>query len=933
MVRLRRTWANYAVTDMNRVNRSISRMKRSVRTAGAWIFNVASLWLRRLRSGRLAIAWRILILTTAFALIFLVALWNQMSSERLAFNRQIRFGRQHAYILQPTADQENALRQDHQIKKVGLIRNWGLHVVEGYRFANRLTVGSIDDTAVDLAVLHVLQGRLPRAEGEAAVEQSAFAKLRRTPELGARLSLPINRLGASDDAPLIDRCDVTVVGILADGSDLHMHAVEGQEGYRSLPEVLVVPEQWPKDALEQTPRILALELDGMIDPFAWLLDRQESTPPLRWYANTAFYRPNQPMRAADGSVLPNQSLDEGGAGMPVERISGGMTVLAGAFSAVVVLMVLLTSLPSRRRRLRLLQLAGLSGDMVSASIFAEGVLESAVSCALARLISVAIQRWFPMSVIAPVMSPASSTVDFADILIAILIIAYPFYLLAAVHPGRKLPLQEGLSKRSVSHIQLQKNVQPRISKYLQNTSKAWLLWTWRSTHKNRSSLGIVIALICIAVTVILAGGAYINQQASYIAGGIPFDYLLNYEDGRYFSTLRVRFEPSLGLDPLDVLRLRGLAEIETVLPRATTVCKIAADTVEDVERFERWSFTDDAYYAPDLEAHKSEKSSYGFPKDQKLFAMNLIRTDATTVECLQPYLVNGRFDTERLRQADKVIISTNTPGFSIPPGTILPLSYLRRLHPSDQEFNDLKVERIDLPVEVIATVFLPREIGMLSRALAPQSVNCLQILSAEGPLKLPLTYPNVFMQLKSQDLYSGTDQAMRQLQLLYPRLNITSQPQQARLVRERKENERQTLLVLSILLLTVAALVFIAGAQSRREASRLAWFYLRVSGMTFGDALSIRFFELSCVMVIGWFGGLVFGLLSTVLLLPSLTQLPARSGASPLQFFPWLPAFAGLIVLQMLTLLAAAVWVWLSYRRPPLLHSDACGIMPSTDRE
>ncbi len=97
------------------------------------------------------------------------------------------YGKHHAVFFDLSEQQVQALQQAEEIESLGLFYNYGSYSLLGAAY--KMTLGYYDETAFSLASLSVLEGRLPEASNEIALEEHFQYQFSEKLTIGSRLRI------------------------------------------------------------------------------------------------------------------------------------------------------------------------------------------------------------------------------------------------------------------------------------------------------------------------------------------------------------------------------------------------------------------------------------------------------------------------------------------------------------------------------------------------------------------------------------------------------------------------------------------------------------------------------------------------------------------------------------------------------------------------
>jgi len=175
--------------------------------------------------------WLWLVIMLSMALILSIVPMFDAARENIFQMYAGKYGEHRGILWELTEERRQAISENAIVTRAGYITNYGLW--ETGKQSNTIALGAMDETAISLGHIRLLEGEFPQAEDEIVIERLALFQLPGEPTLGDTVTFTQN---GHEKA-------FRVVGILADYSaqwDLGGSAVMGKT---TLPQALVCAQQ------------------------------------------------------------------------------------------------------------------------------------------------------------------------------------------------------------------------------------------------------------------------------------------------------------------------------------------------------------------------------------------------------------------------------------------------------------------------------------------------------------------------------------------------------------------------------------------------------------------------------------------------------------------------------------------------------------------
>ncbi len=327
--------------------------------------------LRRWKSQRKQLCLILLCMAISFFLMEFIFLFSDSMEETLQERRLDAYGEWQIALRGVTRQDEERVRNLPLLERAGSVWAAGSIANEGIQGASCL--GGMDEDAVRLARLSVLEGHLPEAPGEAAVESTLLKRL--GGQVGEELTLTIAPYEGENAGQAV-QMEVTVCGVI---KDYAFAWVIGSS--HDLPGVLVQPE-----TVEAAGIALPngdVSSDQPRDHYSLLIKGQEQWDTVWEDMEEMEFKVKLRGRFLSQNTFSYPSETEHQDSLQnMEMVVSVLQVFVVAVSALVLAMVIRTSVKNRWQELRDLHALGASVKTLRGLLLQEGMVFGLASMAL-----------------------------------------------------------------------------------------------------------------------------------------------------------------------------------------------------------------------------------------------------------------------------------------------------------------------------------------------------------------------------------------------------------------------------------------------------------------------------------------------------------------------------------------------------------------------
>ena len=327
--------------------------------------------LRRWKSQRKQLWLILLCMAISFFLMEFIFLFSDSMEETLQERRLDAYGEWQIALRGVTQQDEERVRSLPLLERAGSVWAAGSIANEGIQGASCL--GGMDADAVQLARLSVLEGRLPEALGEAAVESTLLKRL--GGQVGEELTLTIAPYEGENAGQAV-QLQVTVCGVI---KDYAFAWVIGSS--HDLPGVLVQPET--VEAAGITLPNADVPSDMPRDHYSLLMKGQEQWDTV-WEDMEEMeftVKMGRVFNSLNSFAYPDETERQDSL-QNMEMVVSVLQVFVVAVSALVLAMVIRTSVKNRRQELRDLHALGASVKTLRGLLLQEGLVFGLASMVL-----------------------------------------------------------------------------------------------------------------------------------------------------------------------------------------------------------------------------------------------------------------------------------------------------------------------------------------------------------------------------------------------------------------------------------------------------------------------------------------------------------------------------------------------------------------------
>ncbi len=785
------------------------------------------------------------VVTAVSEMIVLSSLENTQKTELLRNN-----GKQNGILLQineaSIVDLEN-----YGFDEIGYIKNFAVC----HDNDEAITVGVMDDTAVHLSCITLVEGRMPSNKNEIAIEISACDKLGIPKKLGQVADIRCSALDGAQE----NNYRFTVVGIIANYSEIQVNQYDATPGFDTLPGVFVSstehcffknePVLHAMTFLKEAARTRAIYEECMEKGIAE-----------KCFYNTAVY----PTLFRDND---RQDI--------LAFLRGIFLLVVNVFSIICLLTVFVILNRNMAARNRRILLAGATNGQLLRIVLLKNTFLFLTAVAFAVPIALFI-GYLPSF-----FTVYHYSVPYSFIAIAVAVI---FCVMLAVNI-----ILTVFSFRKVS----EKSKSVRIKVRSKNP-----VLMWAAKHYKTNTGAFVFPCVSFALSIAVLSVSlfiYSVNVAELQESNLSFDYKLSCYNGVFASELRIPTELSVGFSERDYDILRSNTELEKAWAVKSVPFNILINK-ENRERCEKYTGGISLKAQSDVEAYTTELMRYQYDKNDELYANRIRGLERRALSQLKEFEIAGDVADDALYSAKGVIACVTKKDVTMQIGDEITFTQLVRL--GEDAFDFSKVQKIQFTVRVKAICVLNPDTPE-AEIFAPDTVSFLWGNSSFERLGIPAAYHTIYAQLADADCYRQIDKDIESLKNNYPNMSSESRHQLADYYRDLQE-------ILLLICVSIIVIVLLSGTLSNavimNSMIKEQWRQFGVAvaaGMLKSQVKTFILWEAFLTAIVSWMFGAVLSVVFCLL-------LSLNSYVDYLAFIPWSGILLSLPTLSVICILSVA---------------------------
>ena len=549
----------------------------------------------------------ILVYTLCVTLLVIQGLTAYSFLSTMKENQICTNGTQDAVIINCDIDKIN---KDLPIEEAGKIINFAQVNVEGASYNNILQVGYIDDSAMDLHHIQLIDGRMPENKNEIALEKSAFSILRDKLNIGDDLKLNLQSLDGSKDI----ETDFKVVGILNNFSDSQWKF----EGKSKIPNAFLSKEFYEKSNFTTVISILSIKsnipLEKINDLLSDLLNQGYLSD---YYIN-------------DDSTQIIQ-LDQ-----YATLTSGAIMLISSILCIVLLLNTNASTKMQRKKDIGLYRISGMNFFEINLCFLFRYLPCMIVSCFLGSSIGTYIVKKLLFKIhigISYAFNPYIILLACSFVIIFVCIL-----LFINIYKAFRYTIVEDIN---------QIKTKPSVKDIKTNIKNPNILWAWKSYNFNKSSSITISLLILVCMVVSVIGSSSIQYINKAISMQAPADISISAYNGST-NLIGVADDPLFGLTLKDYEYLIQSNDLDSYI------------SLQEIP-FNIEGSTNNAIYDETIpwysQEYKEQLKEFGYSDDTILYPEYILGADENTIERLKSQKnITGVIDISSLNSAQEVII-------------------------------------------------------------------------------------------------------------------------------------------------------------------------------------------------------------------------------------------------------------------------------------
>ncbi|NLX94315.1 MAG: ABC transporter permease [Clostridiales bacterium] len=707
------------------------------------------------------------------------------------------------------AEMLNEIEKSSDIKESSVIFNYGTIEMQEPGLNDRYSIAYMEGSALSLASITLLDGRLPVGAGEVLIEESVLQKLN-------------GNIGIDDFYPFSIECkgktvtkNYKIVGKTSDYSAFQLM----RAGTASL---------WPSVIMTSQDKTLT------VNEVYLVASSKNNNPEIlqsfsEKYSSQLFISQQFSNEAFINNV-------------------GGSTqaiLIIGMVAVFVIALLCLSSFSSLSavvidEQIKSLKFIGAS----SSSMLLFGILNLImlylIALPIGFLVGIACGYGLSSYIVAGFVDFYEFNISLSGIVIGILA---ALILLLLVRVIKILIIKDkkpfAQSKREKLHIKNGKSL---------NHGSLFLKWSVTSILKNKCAyLGIALSMT-VCFFVLFMGGVYNQTVAKEYDVHFQDHYKIRYMDGEFFSSLFIPTNPYAGIDEGDITTIQNNGELDTfsyikqlrVLVDISTEDQIIGHM--SLQNVRQITGTDSNQY-------EAELAEYGITPSGNLYTGLLDACDNSLIsKLLKSENTEGISDSSSFDEKNEVII-VHRSDVSVPFKIGENARLIQLIAKDGYETKPADRMLLDLNLRVSAIVEIDKSEYLYDKFYG----SALAFVCSDAALKdvgLNLNYNYLYLNLKDPTVYSETQKGVNHLNQLYPEMTIVSE-------RENEAEKYQLLhtlnlivVILSIFIFTVCLFNIINILSMKYLSDKKLWGTLRAMGISRFRVVLYHFAEMLAVMLV-----------------------------------------------------------------------------------
>lgn len=656
----------------------------------------------------------ILIISIALCISLSIILVSVKNSYKLNYKTQLlnTYGVQHTILYNIPQETENILINNGNIETVGKVIICGIFKIPKSITNETLSLGHMDEVAISLSKIQLVEGRLPEKSNEVAIEKGALARMNIDPTIDMNIILDVELLQENKNLRR-DTLKQTfvLVGILENYSANQLPEREKRvSGYIDLPSILLSNNNAITELQPFITKHYYLQYKSDVNPFQLIKKNQEIYQSGLIQLNTNVYNPE------NGKMLIKS--------VGTDLIPPLILIIITLFSAFFMLtnIIILSNNEGFSQIVNLRIIGGSNADLIK-------LIAIKSSLMIITALPIGFLITYPLySIVRIILSKLTISfdlvLDFSNCSI-LLAITCVFVLFLFIRPVIKM--------KRYTVIELSGHVikADRIQHVNFNSKNGIILWAIKSAV-NDLNKNIMVCISLAIIVFIIISGTYIIRIMKYDNMPITqYDYWVNKTSKMYYSSLIIPDKSNYGIGENQLFYLATSPEVKSIYGIKRFDINIE-QKIEDKDN-KYLDLSPLPSYSGMENIVLEDKVKYGYEKSSTLFRERIISLNDEMLEILTPYIIDGNIDIGELKMGDKIIFCTNINNHQITEGDTFILSQIVNGYMFSKE------------VEIATVVLLPENRADLYKIYGKSFI---WHHDAFGEVGLDVNYSDIRIELK-----------------------------------------------------------------------------------------------------------------------------------------------------------------------------------------
>lgn len=706
------------------------------------------------------------------------------------------------------ARMRDEIEKSTDIKQSSTIYRYGTISMQEQANTDRFSIAYMENSALSLANITILEGRLPTGTGEVLIEESVLRELNADIDLDDFCPFSIN----SGGLPVTK--EFKIVGIINDYSSFQLMHV----GTASL---------WPSVIMTYQDNTLTIN-----DTYSVVSAKKNNPDILQGFSE----------KYSSQLFVSQQFLDESF----INNVGGSTQaiLIIGMIAVFVIALICLSSFSSLSamivdEQIKSLKYIGASSSAMLLFGILNLIMLYLIALPIGFIVGIACGYGLSSYIIVGFVDFYKFNISLTGIVIGIfaaLLLLLIIRIIKIMSIKDKKPLIQ--SKRQMLHLKTKKSL---------DRGSLFLKWSVTSLLKNKGAyLGIVLAMT-VCYFVLFMGGIYNQTIAKEYDVHFQDHYKVKYLDGEFFSSLFIPANPYAGISEGDISNIYNNGEIDTFSYVKQLPILVDIDRENQiVESLNIQSIGQTT--GTDIHEYEAELAEYGITPSGNLYTGMLGACDSGLLSILlKSSNTEGIVDLTSFDDENDVVI-VHRIDVSVPFKIGENARLIQVVAKDGYETKPADRMLIDLNLRVSAVVEIDESDYLYDKFYG----SALTFICSDAALKnvgLNLNYNYLYFNLKDPAVYAETQKGVNHLKQLYPEISVASE-------RENEAEKYQLLhtlnllvIILSIFIFTVCLFNVINIISMKYLSDKKLWGTLRAMGISRHRVILHHFSEMLTVML------------------------------------------------------------------------------------